>query len=62
MIAPRISKRKLRAIIDALNAGLAGLEGEGDLAETPFADMESALEWACHRLAKTEQPRSDREG
>lgn len=62
----RLTTKRLRAIEAALNAGLAGEEGEGDLAHVSFDDMEGALQWAQHQLSKraalTEQPRTSESG
>jgi hypothetical protein len=46
---------------DALNAGLAGAEGEGDFADTPHADMQAALEWVQAQLEKRPAPDPERE-
>lgn len=56
----RLTKRLLNAMNDALSAGLAGCEGEGDLADTSFADMDDAQTWVAEQLRKraTKSPRS----
>lgn len=48
----RLTARVLDAINAALSAALAGLEGEGDMADTPFRDLEDAQTWVHQQLAK----------
>ena len=58
MSAPRLTKRLLRAMEDAVAAMLAGMEGEGDWPEDlPRRDLEDAEDWIDSQLAKREKAR-----
>lgn len=60
MSSPRLTKRKLEAMIGAVTAMLAGCEGEGDWPEgVTFEDMEAAETWINHQLAKRVDNQSD---
>lgn len=51
----RLTLRRLRAMDGALNAMLAGMEGEGDWPEgVTAADMEAAWDWVCEQISKRE--------
>lgn len=47
-----LTNAALDAINAALAAALAGEEGEGDMAETAFADLERAQEWVYAEKAR----------
>ena len=51
---PKLTTPMLRAIAAACAAGLAGEEGEGDLADVPFKDLQRALHWANAELRRRE--------
>lgn len=48
----KLTLKKLRAMEAALNIILAGEEGEGDAAGTPFSDFEAALDWVQAQIAR----------
>ncbi|UIJ43750.1 hypothetical protein LZK98_11675 [Sphingomonas cannabina] len=48
----KLTLKRLRAMEGALNAALAGPEGEGDMADTSFADLEAALAWVHKQIEK----------
>ena len=51
----RLTLRRLRAMEAALNAMLAGAEGEGDWPQDiPAADAEAALNWIWEQIEKRE--------
>ena len=55
MSAPRLTKRLLNAMSDAVNAMLAGMEGEGDWPEDlPEKDLQDASDWIVAQLRKRE--------
>lgn len=56
-----LSLKALRAIIAACNAGLAGEEGEGDLSDIRFADLEAARAWAWAEVDRREARRKLKE-
>jgi len=51
----RLTKRLLDAMDAALTAALAGEEGEGDMADTSFKDLEDAASWVSQQLIKRER-------
>lgn len=60
MKARPLSLKALRAIIAACSAGLAGEEGEGDLADVRFKDLETARAWAWDEVERREAELSRR--
>lgn len=58
MAAPRLTRPLVEAIIEALNAALAGggFDG-GDFAESNPEHFERALRWAEHKRSRYDAPR-----
>jgi hypothetical protein len=52
-----LTNSALHALITSCSAHLAGEEGEGDLADVRFADLERAKLWANEELEAREQRR-----
>lgn len=52
---PLFTKRRLEAALAAVDAGLAGEEGEGDLAETAHVDLHGARACLAARLGLTHE-------
>ena len=53
MAAPRLTERLLTAMETAVDAMLAGMEGEGDWpSDLPREDLEDAWEWISAQLDK----------
>jgi hypothetical protein len=44
--------KRLEAMSNALNAILAGVEGEGDAGDIPFSDYEAAETWVREQMRK----------
>lgn len=54
-MAPRLTKRLLRAMEVAIDAMLAGMEGEGDWPDDlPRRDLDDAENWVWAQLDKRE--------
>ena len=52
-MVPRLTKRLLNAMDDAVNAMLAGSEGEGDWPEDlPRKDLDEASTWIAAQIRK----------
>ncbi len=57
-MTPRLTKRLLRAMDEAVGAMLAGMEGQGDWPDDlPRRDLEDAETWLAAQIAKRELAR-----
>lgn len=54
MSAPRLTKRKLEALLSAATAMLAG-DGEGDAEGVDLKALDGATDWIAHQLRKREK-------